>query len=196
MKKIIYAVACVLALLSASNSYGQQVRLSEGSIPDLGKERHLNVEFSYDKMEIGSFNSEQDYMQRNISEFNRKEAGRGDKWAENWMNDKKEKHEPAFTASLSQNGFVIDDNAAYTIIFHTTFIEPGFHAGPVKRSAFLNGEAYIVSTADKTKILARLSRIEAKGKASLGSGYDTGGRISKCYDSAAKALAKFLKKKK
>ncbi|MBX3253569.1 MAG: hypothetical protein KF862_05455 [Chitinophagaceae bacterium] len=196
MKKISFLFFLIPAILGAVNIYGQKVRLIEGTLPVFSKNKLVNVEFSYDNMRIGSFSNEQEYMDRNIEEFNKKEAGRGDKWAENWKNDKKEKHEPAFMVSFSESGFILDDKAPYTIIFHTVFTEPGFHAGPVKRSAYINAEAYIVNTDDKSKILAKVAITEARGKASIGSGYDTGGRIAKCYTSAAKALAGFLAKGK
>lgn len=190
MKKISFLLILIISVLGRADVQAQNIRLSEGTIPAWGKDWLVNVEFSYEKMQVGSFTNEEDYIERNVTEFNKIEPGRGDRWAEHWKDDRKNRREPAFTSSLSENGFIIDDQAPYTIIFHTVFTEPGFHAGPAKKRATINAEVYIVSTTDKNKILAKVSIMGAQGKAS---GYDTGERIARCYNSAAKMLAKFLK---
>ena len=86
-----------------------------------------------------------------------------------------------------------DKNAKYTLIFHTTSIEPGFNIGITRKNAYIDGEVLIVETANKDKVLARLTIEDARGKVFMGNDYDTGERISESYAKAGKELGQYLK---
>lgn len=184
-------------VLSSFKIAAQDIRLETGQLPDFSNQNEINIEFSYEKMGVGRYTSEEEYIKDNIAEFNTKEPGRGDKWAEGWVNDRKKRYEPKFIEIFQEySKLTFNKDAHYTIIFHTTFTEPGFHTGPIKRNAFINAEAFIVNTQNKDEILAKFLLSKAPGKASIGYGYDTAQRIAGCYGTAAKALGNFLRKRK
>jgi hypothetical protein len=85
-------------------------------------------------------------------------------------------------------------DAKYTIIFHTSFTEPGYNAYVSRHNAEINGEAMIVETADTTKVIATISIEKAPGRTFGGDDYDAGTRITESYADAGKYLAKFIKK--
>ena len=81
--KHLKALALIAALSISTSSFAQKIKLIEGNIPaDLKKEKSVNIEFSYENMSVGKFDKEQDYIAAKREEYNNKEAGRGDKWAE------------------------------------------------------------------------------------------------------------------
>ncbi len=85
--------------------------------------------------------------------------------------------------------------AKYTLIFKTTFTEPGFNIGFMKKNALIDAEVWIVETANKYHVIAKITVIKAPGRTFWGSDYDTGVRIEEAYAAAGKAVGKFLKDK-
>ena len=57
-----------------------------------------------------------------------------------------------------------------------------------------DGEAWIVETADKSKVIAKISIQKAPGRTFGGYDFDTGERIAESYADAGKALGKFIRK--
>lgn len=187
---ILFAVSFI-----SLNIYAQRIRVLEGKVPDLKNEKSVNTEFTYDNIGVGKYDKEADYIKTKTDEYNKKEAGRGDSWAKKWVEDRKLRYEPKFDELFTKySGLTIDNNARYTLIFHTIFMEPGFNIGITRKNAFINGEVLIVETADKNKVIAKLSVDKAPGNSFWGNDYDTGERLSETYATAGKALGKFLKK--
>lgn len=188
--------ALVLALaFICLNSFAQRIRVVEGSLPDLKNEKSINTEFTYENISVGKFDKEEDYIKAKTEEYNKKEPGRGDNWAKSWVTDRKNRFEPKFDELFTKySDLTINNNSKYTIIFHTTFIEPGFNIAITRKSAAINGEALIVETANKSKVIAKLSVDKAPGNSFWGNDYDTGERLSETYATAGKALGKFIKK--
>jgi hypothetical protein len=67
--------------------------------------------------------------------------------------------------------------------------------GIARKSASINGEAWIVETANKTNVIAKLSVEKAPGNAFWGNDYDTGERLAEAYATAARGLALYIKNK-
>ncbi|MBX2920985.1 MAG: hypothetical protein KF746_02245 [Chitinophagaceae bacterium] len=194
--KQLKALAFTLFLaIMAFNGFAQRIKVIEGKLPDFGNEKTVNTEFTYDNIGVGKYDKEEDYIKAKTEEYNKKEPGRGDNWAKSWIADRKNRFEPKFDELLSKySDLTIDVNAKYTIIFHTSFIEPGFNIGITRRSAFINGDATIVETANKSKVIAKISVDKAPGNSFWGNDYDTGERLSETYATAGRAVGKFLKK--
>ena len=83
--------------------------------------------------------------------------------------------------------------AKYTLIFKTTFPAPGFNIYITRKNAKINGEAWIVETANRDKVVAKLNLEGAPGRTFGGGDFDTGTRISEAYAAAGKALGKQIK---
>ena len=86
----------------------------------------------------------------------------------------------------------IDANAKYTIIFILLLWNRGLILALPTKAPLLT-ETTIVETANKSKVIAKISVDKAPGNA-FGNDYDTGARLSETYATAGKALGKFLKK--
>ena len=66
--------------------------------------------------------------------------------------------------------------------------------GVWRKNAELNGEVWIVETANKSNVIAKISVDKALGRTFGGYDFDTGGRIMEAYADAGKALGKYLSK--
>lgn len=176
----------------------QKLKVLEGDLSQLKGTVKLNTEFDYEHVGVGSYADENDYIAKKTDDYNKKEPGRGDKWAKAWKDDRRQRFEPKFNQLFTEySGMTAGKNpkAKYTLIFKTTFIEPGYNVGITRKNARLNGEAWIVETADHSKVIAKISVDKAPGRVYGGFDFDTGLRIQEAYAAAAKALGKKIKKK-
>lgn len=178
----------------AANVHAQRIRVTEGSLDVLKNEKDINIEYSYDHMKVGKFDKEADYVKSRTEELNKKEPGRGDTWAKAWVADRKSRFEPKFDELFTKTAdMTLATKAKYTIIFNTSFVEPGFNVGVMKKNAYIDGEIVIVETADKNKVVAKATIEKAPGRSFWGNDFDTGERISEAYAMAGKALARKVK---
>jgi hypothetical protein len=197
--KLIPRVLAMLALIAiVLPATAQRIKLTDGSLAALKGQTKLNTEFTYDNMKVGKFDSEDEYIQKKTAEYNKKEAGTGDTWAKAWKSDRAGRFEPKFNQVFTDNSDGItagnEPDAKYTLIFKTSFTEPGFNVGVWRKNAEMNGEAWIVETANKSNVIAKLTVNDAKGRVFGGFDFDTGLRIQEAYADAAKALAKYIRK--
>ena len=156
----------------------------------------MNVEFTYDNMRVGKYDKGDDYIAAKKEEYNKKEAGRGDNWAKSWVSDRSFRFEPKFNELFEKHSEMSGKKEAkYTLIFHTVFTEPGFNVGVWKKNAEIDAEVWIVETANRGNVIAKIAVQKAPGRSFWGNDYDTGERLAEAYATAGKALGKFIKNK-
>jgi hypothetical protein len=186
----------LLGMISLS-SMAQKIKLIEGDLAPLKGETSMMVKFSYDHMGVGKFDKEEDYVAKKTADYNKKEPGRGDNWAKSWAGDRVRMFEPKFIELFEkETEMTISANkpAKYTLIFKTTFTEPGYNIPMIRHeNASINGELWIVETGSE-KVIAKISIEKAPGRSYGSSDYDTGVRIAESYADAGKYLGKFIKK--
>ncbi|PSL46762.1 hypothetical protein CLV51_103744 [Chitinophaga niastensis] len=186
-----------LTALSLSAS-AQKIKLEDGELSMLKGETKINVLYTYDSLSVGKFDNEDDYINKKVTEYNKKEPGRGDTWVKAWRSDRVKRFEPKFDELFNKQGKLQVGNykdAKYTLIFHTTFVEPGWNVGVARKKAKIDAEALIVESADKSKVLAKVTIDGAPGGTFGGYDFDTGTRLAESYAISGKKLGKFIKKK-
>ncbi|GAA0542311.1 hypothetical protein GCM10009415_25460 [Chitinophaga japonensis] len=191
---LLAAFSCTLSLSVSA----QRLKLTTGNLDVLEGQTEINTEFTYENLKVGKFDQEDEYIRQKTEEYNKKEAGRGDTWAKAWKDDRAARYEPKFIELFNDNGDLKaghQPNAKYTLIFKTSFIEPGFNVGVWRKNASMNGEVWIVETAHPGKPLAKIAVDKAQGRIFGGFDFDTGVRIAEAYADAGKALGKFISKK-
>ncbi len=159
----------------------------------------LNVVFEYDNMEVGKMD-EKAYIEKKKEEYNKKEAGRGDTWAERWVEDRERRFEPKFfdlfnkyTQKKGLKAGKDMSEAEYTMTVKTTWTEPGYYVGISARPAYISGEISFSKTGEK-KVIASIKFTKAPGN-SMGATWDTGERIKESYAKLGKTLGAYLIKK-
>ncbi len=195
MKKIKAFLFLIAILFSSFSGYAQLVDLTKGDLSILKGETNINIEFTYEKMAVGDFSKEEDYIKRKKEEYNTKEAGTGEMWATKWAEDKKLKFEPKFILGFTkENKMTVSPDSKYTLIFNTKFLEPGYSIGVSKRNAGIDGSVTIVETAKKDKKLVVLS-VEKPGENMFrGAAFDAGSRIADAYYLSGQKIGKFISK--
>ncbi len=201
-------------LLIAGRGFGQKVKLEEGDLSPLKSEKTIAFAFSYDSMMIGSSGhhppgpphppgpghhgpqTEAEYVAKHTEDYNKKSPGKGDEWAKAWKDDRETLYEPAFTKEFEKyGGLQPDPKSKYTLIFKTTNTEPGFNVGFMRHNAEISGEAWIVESANKSHIIAKISVINSPGGSFFENDYATDERISTAYSEAGRGLGYFIKGK-
>jgi hypothetical protein len=190
------ALLCMMAVFAGTNA--QRIKLIEGDLTPLKNEKKINTEFTYDHMSVGKFDKEEDYIAKKKDEYNKKESGKGDKWAKDWVADRQDKFEPKFNDLFEKESEMATTGskkeAKYTLIYKTTSTEPGFNIAIMRHNAETNAEVWIVEAANHSKVIAKISVQKAQGRTFWGEDYETGGRIAECYADAGKALGRFIRK--
>ena len=196
MKHINYTIAAIALLFIYTFAIAQRVEVTDGSLDALKGIKKLNVKYDYSGMTVGK-KSEKDYVDEKTDGFNKKEPGKGDKWAKDWKADREGRYEPTFEEGFNKNGDIqvgYNPKEKYTLIFKTVLTEPGFNIGVMRKSAYIDGAAWIVETADQSKVIAKMDVNKCPGRTIFGDDYDTGERIMEAYASAGRALARYLRK--
>jgi len=191
-----YRIAIVFALLLfGSTSFAQKIKVESGDIKALKGLSELKIEYDYSDLSVGKFEVEDDYIDNKVAELNEDEAGTGDSWKVKWFEDRPERFEPKFEELFSKYAESIesgqDVDADIVMNVHTTFLEPGWNAGVMKRPAFLNLELTFTKAEEELVVITLL---KCPGSDAMGFDFDTGYRISEGYAKAGKSLGKYLMK--
>ena len=216
MKRLKHLTLFAFIMIWAMRGFGQKVKLEDGDLSPLKSEKTIAFAFTYDSMMIGSSNkgrppgpphppgpghsskqmTEADYVAKHTEDYNKKSPGKGDEWAKAWKDDRETLYEPAFTKEFERYGSLQPDpKSKYTLIFKTTNTEPGFNAGPFRHNAEISGEAWIVETANKSHVIAKISVINAPGGSFYENDFITDERIAAAYSEAGRGLGYYIKGK-
>ncbi len=204
-----------LVLLTFTISgFTQKPILYMGNLDFLKGQTKINVQYNYDNMVVGKNHSnEQDYIDVNKAKRNINKPGSGDKWAEQWGNNRVSRNEQKFEAMLNRDlvkhkvGVLVGDfpTAPYTLILKTIGTQPSKTkiavdiliipiAYPYKVS-MVDFEIWIVETNNKKNVLA----IVKLKKDSLRNGQkrrDEAFRIQDCYGKCGTSMAYYFRKNK
>lgn len=197
MKALRFGLAVAAIVCTAATVNAQKVKVTDGSLDALKGVKKLNLQFDYSKMGVGKFETEEEYIAKKKEDYNKKETGKGDEWAKAWKADRKNRCEPKFKDLFSKHCDILIGeypSEKYTMIFKTTFIEPGYNIYVSRKYAELDGEVWLVETSNPTTVVAKLSVQNCPGRTYGNSDYDTGERISEAYEMAGKVLGKYLDK--
>ena len=196
MKYLKHFSLVAFVIFLGSRSFAQKIELIEGNISPLKSEKSIDFAFSYDSIMMGKGKTEAEYVSKKTAEYNKKTPGKGDAWAKAWKEDRETRYQPAFTKNFEEYSTLkMSAGAKYTLIFKTNFIEPGFNMMVHQEPAQISGQAWIVETANKSHVIAKLSLIKAPGRGYFGSEYDTGERITEAYESAGRGLGYYFRGK-
>ncbi|RYE23860.1 MAG: hypothetical protein EOP51_09300 [Sphingobacteriales bacterium] len=184
-------------LLAGTQTYAQKVKLTEGNLDVVKGITKMNVIYNYNRMSVGKFDNEADYVKQKKDEYNKKEAGRGDAWEKAWVADRKNLFAPKFAELFTKYSNIElseGHDQQYAIILNTISSEPGYDIYVSKKNAEIDATAFIVEAKNPAVVLAKISIDNAPGRIYTGNNYDTGVRLQEAYATAGKALGKFLSK--
>lgn len=187
-------VLSVVLCLSGS-AYGQKIKVASGKLASLSGIEKVNVEYDFSTFGVGKFDVEQDYLDHRSAEMNEDEAGKGDEWVEYWNTCKEKKYQPRFEdlfAKYSEKVSITDDASEVTMIVKTTFIEPGFNVGVMRKPSLIN---LTITFKKGDEELVVITIEDSPGNAAGGYDFDSGLRIQESYAKAGKEFGKFLTKK-
>ena len=200
MRKL-FLMALALSYLSSMSLSAQKLVLKSGSFDFLKGQQSILVEYDYSNLSVGKYDKEDDYVKQKTADYNKSEAGKGDKWKEAWFNDRASRYEPKFELLFNENMAAKNlkcdkaaSDAKYAMFIHTTFIEPGFNVGITRKPAFINVEIKFTEVGSD-KELAVVTVQNCPGRDAMGFDFDTGYRIEEAYAKLGKSMAGFIGKK-
>ena len=200
MKKLVLLAVCLC--VSVGFVKAQKV---EGTLSFLKQCEELNVVFDYKGMMIKK-QTEKEYVAEKVKEKNKEKKGQGDEWKTEWETTTRDFIQSAFlkdfNAEFAGMGLEAGEfpEAEYVATVKTTWLDPGFMAGPMSKPSSVSVEV-VFKKKNSSTVLAKVTINKAKGSL-----YDFGNlyagderRIGSSYGEAAqdlgKLVAKTLKKK-
>ena len=200
MKKLFIALLIPM-LASGLILNAQKITVEKGSAGAVKGQKMLAT-FDYSNMAVGKFATEDEYIAKKSADYNKDEAGKGEKWATSWKGDRATRYEPKFEELINKYGEKAGISASRTatdakfeVNVHTIFTEPGFNIGVVRKPAYIN---VIITFRDISsgQEVAVLKVEDCPGQDATGYDFDTGVRIEESYAKLGKALAAFITKQK
>lgn len=196
MKHLVF-LGFLVVTMSAS-AVAQKMKLISGSLAPLKGQKSYDILFNYDSMTVGGDGmTEKNYLRQKKNDWEAKEPGRGSDFVENWFSDRKRLYEPGFIKDFEHySRLKLEDAAAkYTLIVNTRNTEGGWSIGVAGHPGEISGEMWVVESADKTKVIARILFFEFVGKNSAGGDFDMTWRIKSAYEVTGRWLGDFLRRK-
>src|SRR5690606_39074961 len=80
----------------AQPALAQKLKVEQGSTNILNGVSKMNISYDYSDMSVGKFKTEAEYITKKKEEYNKKEAGKGDKWEADWKADRTDRYAPQF----------------------------------------------------------------------------------------------------
>jgi hypothetical protein len=200
MKKIVFFLLAQL-IVSGAFLNAQKVVLKSGSFDFLKGQKTILAKYDYSNIAVGKFEKEDEYVAQKVEDYNKSEAGKGDKWKESWFNDRPTRFEPKF--ELLFNNTMAEHNmtcnkeakdANYEVLVHTTFVEPGFNVGVMRKNAYIDATITFKETGTG-RTMAEVTVENCPGRDVFGYDFDTGLRIEEAYAKLGKSLAALIDKK-
>ena len=193
--------AVMLALISGSSLNAQRISLEKGDFDFLTGQEQLLVKYDYSDLSVGNYDKEEEYIADKVEEYNNDEAGKGDEWKEAWLSDRPNRFEPKFEelfnltiAEKDLECSSMAESAAYEVVVHTTFVEPGFNVGIARKNASINVEMIFREISSGNE-MAVLTITNCPGRGAMGFDFDTGYRIEEAYAMLGRSVARYLLKR-
>ena len=204
MKRITITLLMSAFVLFSLN-LSAQAKLLSGDFKALKGQSEVLLSYDYSNMAVGKYKNADEYTSERVAEMNKKKAGSGDEWLAKWTGDRTDRFQPSFRKDFNSevdsyglSGKDDSPNAKYTLVVHTTFLEPGFNASMAvsfaKKPAYIDVTVDLVETANPGTVLGTVEMKKIQSKSMGGYDYDTGGRIESCYEKAGEILGKYLVK--
>ncbi len=189
----------MLVCIASVSALKAQIRLESGDVAGLKGVTKVNIIYDYSKMSVGAFNTEQEYINKKTEDY-KDDPAKAEKFKQGWIGARKSRYEPKFEELFNKIGekagmFGTNNgtDGSVTLKVETTFTEPGFNIGIVRKSASVNFKCTFM-TRDGKEIVSYTIRNVAGGQA-MGYDFDAGSRIAESYAKAAKMLMKDVTKR-
>ena len=192
-------VFLLLFLLSCPALMAQSVKLLAGSLKSLKGQKSYNITFRYDSMLVGMADPkpEKVFLLEVKKRWEERELDSSSDFIKEWFADRKLLYEPAFIQHFKEYAKVElpDPQAAYTLIVKTKHTEGGWFGGVMAHPGEIDGELWIVESADPNTVVARIGFHKITGKIEYPGDLEMTIRIQSAYAIAAKGLGDFVKRK-
>ena len=83
-------------LLFSTTLFSQGVEILEGDFSNLKGISAYNLIFDYSNLRVPHFDTEKEFLNSKVQEYNMLEKGKGEKFKKDWFSDREKYYEPEF----------------------------------------------------------------------------------------------------
>ncbi len=198
MKQSILTVLFI-SLITFSAVAGPKIKVVSGSLKDLGGETEFNLEYDFSSYGVGKFATEEEFIQYEKGRISEKDSeAKAKEWEIKWRENADNYYKEMFETLANKDNIIHvaknNTKAKYTLILKTTYLEPGFNVGVVRKSAHINVEYIFVEKDNPQKEIVRLAAKKVPGAEAMGFDFAVSDRVKESYAKAGKMLMKYFKK--
>jgi hypothetical protein len=162
--------------------------------------KKIQVTIIFDSVEVQDYDTEKKLVEDMTSYYERKGAGRGQIWADNWRLNKTVKFKELFIAKFNQMGKESETSAQpdsagadYHLIITTSFLSIGYNAGIEKDPARINTKCDFRDKNGQSVVIVAMENVPGQ---TVGKGdYDISNRVAQCYQKLGKDLYRMIEKR-
>ena len=183
------------ALLIGGSAFAQKIKVTSGDLKELKGVTKIKITYDYSNLSVGDFKNENDYIAKKMADAEKSKPGTGETWKSKWYSDRPGKFEPKFEELFTkyakdiQSGKAVESDVVMNI--HTTFIEPGFNVGVMRKPSYIN---LLITFTKANAQIAVVELTKSPGQDAMGFDYDAGYRMGEAYAKAGKSMGAFLVK--
>jgi hypothetical protein len=197
MKKINFtlgAIMLIFGLLIGNSHTAKAQKIVSGDLSFLKKQTSINVVFDFTNFKLEK-ETEAEYLAREVADKNKKEAGSGDKFKENWIKDRDVKFVEAFKKLLGEriDINVNDPNARYTLVVCNINLTNKGWGNKISggHPASMTNDFKFVETANQNNVVCLLHEDRTQYMAMTGT---LSQKVQGCLEYSTAFLAKNMKK--
>jgi len=195
----------IIGFIAITGLTAKAQKFTEGdaTLKFLAGETKINIEYVYDGMMVGK-KAEEEYKAEKIKHYNEKQPGKGDRWAEKWVNSRAMVYEPMFEELINKMLFKGKTNATagknlkegkYTIIVKTVMLEPGFNSYVMKVNPYCDFEvSWVENGTGKVMAKAFMNNVQGVVYNDNDWDFDPSNRIKECFAKAGKMIGTKMSK--
>ena len=188
-----------LFLLATASGFAQRFDILSGKLENLKGIKEYNTTFDYTGMTVHGFETEEEFLSEKMHKRENR-PGAAEKFKEAWFANRESMYEPAFISyfnKMFKDGEIKvakKPEAKYTMQVKSTWIYPGYNAGPDVVPAKISAIVTVYETADPKKIILIMEFDKAIGVKHSVMTNTLGDRISWAYEKIAKNLSMQMKR--
>ncbi|MBI2258267.1 MAG: hypothetical protein HYU67_05150 [Flavobacteriia bacterium] len=200
MKKLLIVLLGTFCF--TAESFAQKFIEGDKTLAFLSGETEFNLKFDYAGVKVGK-KDESVYKAEKIAEFNKKQAGKGDRWNEKWDRSRENLYEPMFEELINKVLFKANPsikvaknlNSKYTIIVKTVMMEPGWNAVVAKQDPYCDFEvSWIETSSGEVKAKCFMNNVMGIVMADSDWDFNFENRMKESYAKAGKMIGKAMSK--
>jgi hypothetical protein len=168
--KLLSVYVVLILVTICAPLHAQKRKLLYGDRDVLQGVKSYDIKFTYDSMLVGITTPEDQYLRTKKKEWDERKLGKGTAFINEWFDGRQLQYEPTFIKTFETYSRVKlnDKNSKYMMVLKPKRTGAGWYAGVLAHPGEIDGELWIVESADQSNVVAKIGFYGFVGKTTRG----------------------------